>query len=102
MNEIEKIFLVVAILLFAVSPGIAAMNKADQLFQLGNAERTYQDGRITCYLGTLFPGQPIYWCMYPDGSMDHSWFVYQSADMTKYYTGSGTSTYTYTPKDSLN
>lgn len=98
MNKNTKILIVMAILLFAASPSIAGITTKEQLFQLGNAERTYQDGRITCYLGTLFPGQPIYWCMYPDGSMDHSWFVYQSLEMTKYYTGSPTGTYTYTPK----
>lgn len=86
-----------AMLVFAASPSIA-----DQLFTLGNADRTYQDGRITCYLGQLFPGQPIYWCMYPDGSMDHSWFVYQSQAMEAYYTGGVSGTYTASPKGSLN
>ena len=73
---------------------------AESLFTLGNADRTYdyKSTTITCYLGQLFPGQPIYWCMYPDMSMDHSWFVYQVHDMDTYYTtGGATTTYTLTP-----
>ena len=100
MNKTTKILIVMAILLFAVSPSIAERAKTDQLFTLGNAERTYdyQGTTITCYLGQLFPGQPIRWCMYPDGSMDHSWFIYQTKEMNDYYTGSGTTTYTFSGK----
>ena len=90
-----------AILIFAVSPSIAERaNTKEQIFQLGNADRTYdyQNTIITCYLGQLFPGQPIYWCMYPDGSLDHSWFVYQSKAMGDYYTAGTTSTFTFSAK----
>lgn len=72
-----------AMLIFIASPSIAKLN-TDQLFTLGNAERTYQDGAITCYLGTLFPGQPIYWCGYMQGEqfiMYHSYFIYQVPKM---------------------
>lgn len=93
MNKI--ILLIIAVLLIA---GTAY----GQWFQLGNADRTYQDGRITCYLGHLFLGQPIYWCMTLDGGMDHSWFVYQVQDMDRYYTGGPSGTYTLTPKGRLN
>lgn len=93
MNKTNKILLVMAILLFVVSPVIAERANG-QLFTLGNADRTYdyKSTTITCYLGQLFPGQPIYWCMYPDGSMDHSWFVYQNREMDAYYTMGGIST----------
>lgn len=93
MNRTNKILIVLAILLFAVSPAIAERIQNEQLFVLGNADRTYQDGRITCYLGQLFPGQPIYFCMNPDGGMDRSFFVYQTQEMNKYYTGGATYTY---------
>ena len=99
MNKTTKILLVLVVLIFAASPSIAEKTHTkEQLFQLGNADRTYdyQGSTITCYLGQLFPGQPIYWCLYPDGSMDHSWFVYQSKQMNEYYvTGGDTATYTY-------
>lgn len=101
MNKTTKILIVLALLIFLASPSIAGITIKDQLFQLGNADReyAYKDTTVTCYLGQLFPGEPIYWCMYPDGSMDHSWFVYQSRDMTKYYTTGGTTTtYTVQPK----
>lgn len=94
-----------AILIFIISPFVAAQKQAKAegtFFTLGNADRTYDNYNgytITCYLGQLFPGQPIYWCMYPDGSMDHSWFVYQSREMNEYYvTGGGTTTFTFTLK----
>lgn len=102
MNKTTKILIVMAIMVFVLSPLVSAVRMNEQLFQLGNAERTYQDGRITCYLGHLFPGQPIYWCMMPDGGMDHSWFVYQVQDMERYYTGGVSETYTPTPKGRLN
>ena len=101
MNRINKILVAMVILFFAVSPSIAERANSEQLFTLGNADRTYdyQGTTITCYLGQLFPGQPIYWCMYPDGSMDHSWFVYQNKEMGDYYTTGGTSTtFTYSGK----
>lgn len=101
MNKTTKILTVLALLLFALSPIVQAGRINEQaLFTLGNADRIYdyQSTTITCYLGQLFPGQPIYWCMYPDGSMDHSWFVYQSQDMERYYTGGVTTTFTAMPK----
>ncbi len=103
MNEIIKVFIVLAILLFTLSPIATALKQGyekEQLFQLGSADRdySYKGSLITCYLGQLFPGQPIYWCMYPDGSMDHSWFVYQSKEMNNYYTAGSTTTFTFTVK----
>lgn len=104
MNKINKILIVMAILLFAISPAIAGRINNNQLFTLGNADReyNYQGIIITCYLGQLFPGQPVYWCMYPDMSMDKSWMVYQNQDMNRYYTSGATTTYTLTAKGRLN
>ena len=96
MNKKTKILTVMVIFATAIIPLVSA----EQLFQLGNAEKTYdyQGTVITCYLGQLFPGQPIYWCMYPDGSMNHSWFVYQQNEMNDYYvTGGITTTFTVRP-----
>lgn len=67
------------------------------LFWLGNADRTYENVGITCYLGRLYEGMPIYFCMYVDGSMDHSYFVNQVSEMDQYYKNGGTTT-TYTVK----
>lgn len=104
MNKINKVLLILAILLFAVSPAIAGRINNNQLFTLGNADRTYdyQGTVITCYLGQLFPGQPVYWCMYPNMAMQKSWMVWQSNDMNKYYTAGPTTTYTLTAKGRLN
>lgn len=84
MNKIIKTLFVMLLL---ASPGAA-------WYSLGNAQKTYENVGITCYLGQLFPGQPIYFCMYPDGSMQHSWFNYQYKQMDDYYTGGMTTTYT--------
>lgn len=65
---------------------------------IGNAAKEYPNVGITCYLGQLYPGQPIYFCLYPDGSMDHSYFPYQYQKMEAYYSGGMTFTYTAEPK----
>lgn len=69
------------------------------LFELGAAAKEYPNVGITCYLGSLFPGMPIYFCMYDDGNgMDHSYFVNQYKKMDDYYTGGMTTTFTAQPK----
>lgn len=87
-------------LIFIASPSIAKLNN-EQLFTLGNAERSYQNGDITCYLGTLFPGHPIYWCGFMQNEqfvMIKSYFVYQTPQMNIEMSGASTSTYTVQPK----
>lgn len=97
MNKINKILIVLLILLFAVSPVIAGKMNNDPLFILGNADRQF--GSITCYLGQLFPGQPIEFCGWdtPEGFvMFHSYFIYQQKQMIEECTAAGGVTVTYT------
>jgi len=98
MNKINKILIVMAILLFAVSPLVSAERANTQsLFSLGTADRQY--GSITCSLGWLFPGQPIEFCGWyqTDGSfvMFHSYFIYQQKQMIDECTVAGGTTTTY-------
>ena len=97
MNKTAKILIVMAILLFAVSPSIAERANSNQLSDIGQADRSF--GSITCYLGWLFPGQPIEFCgwMQPDGSfiMYHSYFIYQQKQMIEECTVAGDTTSTY-------
>lgn len=96
----NKIIIALFVISLITSSAIGATRTSGELFQLGNADRTYiyatggATTTITCYLGQLYPGQPIYFCMYPDGSMDHSWFIYQQKEMEQYYTGTTTNTLT--------
>lgn len=83
----KKILQILFVVLLLASPGAA-------WYSIGNAQHTYDNVGITCYLGQLYPGQPIYWCLYSDGSMDHSYFVYQYQQMNDYYTGGMTRTLT--------
>lgn len=97
MNKKILILLVAAV--FASSSFIASANnvKNTELFTLGNAQKTYQDGAITCYLGHLFPGMPIYWCGYTKNDqfiMIHSYFANQVPQMNMEMSGASTSTYT--------
>ena len=98
MNKINKIVIVMAILVFALSPLVSAEKvKNNQIFDLGTADRSF--GSITCYLGWLFPGQPIEFCGWPqtDGSfvMFHSYFIYQQKQMGDECTVAGGATSTY-------
>ena len=67
---------------------------ASAWYSIGNAAKEYTEVGITCYLGQLYHGQPIYWCLYADGSMDHSYFNYQYQEMDRYYSGGMTTTFT--------
>lgn len=91
----KKLLLLIALAMFLASPSIAAFNP-QSIGWLGNADRTFRNGEITCYLGALAPGMPTYFCGWntPEGfAMDHSWLAKESAEMNKYYTGSPTFTY---------
>jgi len=90
MLVMNKIITAILICLLLVAPGAA-------WYSIGNATKEYPDVGITCYLGQLYPGQPIYWCLYTDGSMDHSYFTYQYQKMDQYYTGGMTTTFTAQP-----
>lgn len=86
----NKILQTIFVMLLLASPAAA-------WYSIGNAQKEYTTVGITCYLGHLFPGQPIYWCLYADGSMDHSYFVNQYQEMDRYYTGGLTTTLTVKP-----
>lgn len=87
MLNMKKILQILFVVLLLVAPAAA-------WYSIGNAQKEYPNVGITCYLGQLYPGQPIYWCLYADGSMDHSFFVNQYQKMNDYYTGGMTSTLT--------
>ena len=87
MLIMNKIITTILICLLLVFPAAA-------WYSIGNAQKSYDNVGITCYLGQLYPGQPIYWCLYADGSMDHSYFTYQYQEMDKYYSGGMTITFT--------
>ena len=91
MLIMNKIITAILICLLLALPGAA-------WYSIGNAAKEYPDVGITCYLGQLYPGQPIYWCLYADGSMDHSYFVYQYQEMDRYYSGGMTQTLTVRAK----
>lgn len=90
--NMKQIITTIFVLLLLVLPAGAEWHS------IGNAEKVYPNWGITCYLGQLYPGQPIYWCLYADGSMDHSYFVYQQHEMDVRYSSSPTFTYTVRPK----
>lgn len=91
MNK-KVMFGIFAILMMA---GIAT---AEPFFQLGNADRTYTESPgITCYLGRLYQGMPIYFCMWDNDGMDRSFFVNQINEMDTYYRSGGVTT-TFTVK----
>lgn len=85
----------ILVLLFVIL--LMAGTATATLFYLGNADRTYPNIGITCYLGRLYPGMPIYFCMWNNDGMDHSYFVNQIKEMNEYYTGWPTTTFTVQP-----
>ena len=83
-------------LIFAIA--LMAGTAMGTLFELGAAQKEYPGVGITCYLGKLFPGMPIYFCMNDDvGGMDHSYFVNQYTDTDRYYSGGMTTTFAVQP-----
>lgn len=85
--------LIFGILVVLMMAGTAT---AETWFQLGNADRTYVESPgITCYLGRLFPGMPVYFCMWDNDGMDRSFMVNQVNEMDAYYrSGGATTTFT--------
>lgn len=92
---LRKILISVAVMLLISAPVIASIG------WLGNADRTFKDGEITCMLGALATGMPTYFCGWntiDSFVMEHSWLASSNSEMNKYYTSGSTSTFTFTAK----
>ncbi len=99
MLKIRNIAMISLVLMALILPAMALKQgqNYEQLGSIGNIDRTYeyQGTTITCYLGHLAPGLPVYFCMWSDGGMDHSFLIKDMDKMNAYYGAGSTTTFTF-------